>query len=64
MSAAFWTLLRRKPALNGAEWRDASSGGHPIVSLPSVQASKMRLSVVSANLEPSVFKLEVYDDNN
>jgi hypothetical protein len=29
-----------------------------------VQASKMRLLVVSANLEPSVFELEVYDDKN
>jgi hexosaminidase len=51
--------------LESAEWRDACNGGaEPTVSFPSVQASKMRLLVVSANPEPSVFELEVYDDKN
>jgi hypothetical protein len=50
--------------LDGAEWRDACGGGESAVSFPPVQAAKMRLLVVSASLEPSVFELEVYDDKD
>ena len=50
--------------LDSAVWRDACETGESIVSFPSVKAAKMRLLVVSANIEPSIFDLEVYDDED
>jgi hypothetical protein len=34
------------------------------VSFPSVRAARMRLLVVSAKIEPSIFDLQVYADEN
>ena len=58
-------------------WRPEAnrSGIHPksreqieahrwIVSFPSVRAARMRLLVVSAKIEPSIFDLQVYADEN
>jgi hypothetical protein len=50
--------------LDGAVWRDACETGEWLVSFPSVRAARMRLLVVSAKVEPSIFDLEVYDDEN
>jgi alpha-L-fucosidase len=54
--------------LDGAQWRDAFSGETSSerwsATFAPAQASKMRLLVVSANPEPSVFELAVYDDQN
>ena len=49
---------------DGAVRHDACDTGEWIVSFPSVRAARMRLLVVSAKIEPSIFDLEVYDGEN